>query len=1322
MRKSYFPFLLFFLHLLTLTLKAENVFFRHIGERDGLKYTWVNHIHKDSRGYMWFSTIYGAYRYDSYNFKEYAFRSEDGKLLRVNFVFEDSSTNLWFGTESGLFRYNPHNGQREHFSKDRQSLYRLSSNFIEDMDEDAEGNLWIAGIGGVDVIRTDGSLKSWQVGHASTLEIDSRGNVWTAVGRTVLCLSYNGDDFQQLDLPVNVPGTILDIFQDSSNDFWISTSNGLLQYRLPKKTVTIFNEASGTLTNNLVRMVRQDNSGNLWVATEHGITRISEGETSFVVGDDSNVHGLNDNAIYSIYCDDSGNIWVGTFFGGINVSYSQFKMFDFLLTSSEEFSASSKVISCISNIDGNLCICTENDGIYFVEEEGQFRHLSAGINGLRSDNIHAICNDRYGNLWIGSYYGGLYLKQPGSSTFRNFRVNNSPELRSNNIYCILNDSNGNLWVGTQSGGLYRYDYNSASLKQITDIPSNLFIWDLFEDSTGDIWLACYGNRIWKLQVADDYRPYPVESPASTYVSICELSDGRIAFTTESEGIILLNPATYSIENVSTRNGLPDDTVYAMLQDDSNDVWFSTNSGICRTDPSFKSFTTYTIRDGLPTCRFNYNSHLKQGGKLYFGSTNGLVIVDPSREIKVDINRKIRFNNLYINNIIQEISSEGPLSLDINEIGLLKLKHWQNSVSLDFSTDLYGHYYGRSYAYRMTGLDDEWHFIQYGNRVDFVGLSPGHYTLSVANTSDNEILDNISTLKIYIKPVWWQSTAARITTIILLVALSVWLVNMLFQSSRHKHELTIEKLQREKDKEITEMKLRFFVNISHEFKTPLSLILGPVEQFMNSRVPKDKTSKYFSIIRKNADKLLGLINELLAFRELQFTDLKYSSFNVKEIIQNVLSRYEWLFEDKEIALYCDIPDQIRINADKGKFEKILDNILSNAYKHCSKKDSVNISVSERDRMVYFEVLDTGEGIPADNLPHIFDRFFTGRSYDMYSSGVGLSYVKSLVELHGGSIEAESEHGRYTVLRFSLPKDPVPSVHTPSTNEEYTNESHFASLLEKPVEPDFDKEEYLKLASDTVVLIVEDDSSMRDLLIDHFSRRYQVMSADSAEAAARQVRENKVDVVISDVMLHGGMSGFDLCSLVKNQIETCHIKVVLMTVLSEQNYKCQGYLAGADAYIVKPFTFSLLELMVKNLVVNAYVNRENFRKIEIDLSSINIPSSNSDEQLLKKVSAVILSNISESDFGIEDLCLQVGMSKASLYRKLKALTGQSTNEFLQNFRLKYAARLLTESDRPISDIAYDVGFSDPYYFSRAFKKLFEMSPKQWRQEHSGENPKN
>ena len=212
------------------------------------------------------------------------------------------------------------------------------------MDEDAEGNLWIAGIGGVDVIRTDGSLKSWQVGHASTLEIDSRGNVWTAVGRTVLCLSYNGDDFQQLDLPVNVPGTILDIFQDSSNDFWISTSNGLLRYRLPQKTVTIFNEASGTLTNNLVRMVRQDNSGNLWVATEHGITRISEGETSFVVGDDSNVHGLNDNAIYSIYCDDSGNIWVGTFFGGINVSYSQFKMFDFLLTSSEEFSASSKVI------------------------------------------------------------------------------------------------------------------------------------------------------------------------------------------------------------------------------------------------------------------------------------------------------------------------------------------------------------------------------------------------------------------------------------------------------------------------------------------------------------------------------------------------------------------------------------------------------------------------------------------------------------------------------------------------------------------------------------------------------------------------------------------------------------------------------------------------------------------------------------------------------------------------------------------------------------------------------------------------------------------
>ena len=373
------------------------------------------------------------------------------------------------------------------------------------------------------------------------------------------------------------------------------------------------------------------------------------------------------------------------------------------------------------------------------------------------------------------------------------------------------------------------------------------------------------------------------------------------------------------------------------------------------------------------------------------------------------------------------------------------------------------------------------------------------------------------------------------------------------------------------------------------------------------------------------------------------------------------------------------------------------------------------------MLRLTVRDTGEGISPDKLEHIFDRFFTVKSYDMYSSGVGLSHVKSLVELHGGRVFAASKVGELTEIGFEIPlhsdsRGDVqnPECETVSMNMEYASDDRMHSLEKYFVETDLDNGEYLKIASETVILIVEDDSSMKDLLFDYFSRKYIVIGVDNGEAASRLVREGRVDIVISDVMLDG-MSGYDLCRSIKSSIDTSHIKVILMTVLSEYDQKCRGYLAGADSWIVKPFSFSLLELMVRNIIVGSWISRENYRKFEIDLSKVEIPASNADEQLLNRISSAVMDSISDSEFNVDTLCLRIGMSKASLYRKLKALTGQSGNEFIQNVRLKYAARLLIDSDRLVSAVAYDCGFSDPYYFSRAFRKLFGMSPKQWRQQH-------
>lgn len=1304
-------------------LRATSLQFRHIGEKEGLKYTWVHHITGDSRGYIWFSTMYGAFRYDGFGFREYAFRSDEGKVLRVLKVFEDSRSNLWFCTDGGLFRLNPHDGSQSRFSLTLEAPFRIGSNLVEDICEDDDGNLWIAGGSGVDCLGINGTRAYYGLGRTKCLMLDSRGNVWAAVGDRVLTLDRESGDFVQVGLQ-SVSGMINDIYQDSSNDIWIASRNGLVCYRQQSKQTRSYSVASGELRNNLVRQVIQDRNGDIWAATEGGIVRITGGRAELVMAEGGNPWGLNDNAVYSLYCDSDDNLWVGTFFGGVNVRYNHFRMFDFMLTSSSSFSASSKVLSGIVHTGGRLYAGTENDGLYILGPEGNNVHCPAGKDGLKSGNIHSVCLDRRGNLWLGTYLGGLYMRPKGRSSFISFRSGSrrAPELTTNNVYSILNDSMGNLWVGTRDGGLYRYDYETGTLVHVAgNLPNNLFIWDIFEDSVGDIWLACYGAHIWKLSSSEGYAAHEVESPVSTYVSICELSDGRIAFCTETDGIICFNPRDNSCAKVTFSFGLPDDTVYAALQDDYGNLWFSTNSGLCRTDLNFSSYTRYTICDGLPTNRFNYNSAEKHDGKLYFGSTNGLVEVDPCREIRMDVNRPIRFNDLWINNIRQSIGPDGPLPSDINELDVLRLEHWQNTFSIDFSNNMFGYNYGQTFAYKMKGLDDDWHVLDASNRVDFMGLKPGNYCLSVANMSEGHVMDNISSLKIMVRPVWWQSTAARICLAILLLALATWLLVMFVMSSKHRHELEIERLNREKDKEIADMKFRFFDNISHEFKTPLSLILGPVEQFMNGIVPEGKMDRYFEIIKKNADKLLALINELLGFRELQSATLSLSSFDVLNSVTNVMGRYEWQLEDKGIMASIDVPESLVVEADLEKFETILDNLLSNACKHCSKGDNVCIRAEKDGEMLRLTVRDTGEGISPDKLEHIFDRFFTVKSYDMYSSGVGLSHVKSLVELHGGRVFAASKVGELTEIGFEIPlhsdsRGDVqnPECETVSMDMEYASDDRMHSLEKYFVETDLDNGEYLKIASETVILIVEDDSSMKDLLFDYFSRKYIVIGVDNGEAASRLVREGRVDIVISDVMLDG-MSGYDLCRSIKSSIDTSHIKVILMTVLSEYDQKCRGYLAGADSWIVKPFSFSLLELMVRNIIVGSWISRENYRKFEIDLSKVEIPASNADEQLLNRISSAVMDSISDSEFNVDTLCLRIGMSKASLYRKLKALTGQSGNEFIQNVRLKYAARLLIDSDRLVSAVAYDCGFSDPYYFSRAFRKLFGMSPKQWRQQH-------
>lgn len=1298
--------------------------FKHINNQEGLKYSWIWNINQDRKGYLWFSTMYGTYRYDGYEFEEYTFKDrQKGTAVNVLFVVEDVFGELWFGTNDGLYRHNPNYNTYEHYSSSKESTLRLSTNDIISLSESKDGALWVGTANGLNVIDRD--RKKCKV--VKFLNHDfSAVTAIAQLSNNVICIGNNKGEIwyikdRNICTKVEIEGiteSILDIFQDNSKAIWIaSEGSGLIKID-EVGNIKYYTENDGTLSNNIVRSICQNSDGSIWAATECGITIFRGKEIDFLYRRDNDTWALNDNAIYSLYCDRDGAMWIGTFFGGINMTNPRYEMFSDLLTASGENILKNAAISFISSDDNNIYIGTENKGFFIYDNlTGKIKNYQDFNSGLSNNNVHAIYIDDKKNIWIGNFYGGLNCLSPHTNKIKTYfnKAEDRNTIPSNSVYSILQDRDGILWIGTRYGGLCSYDYETDTFNPFEKLPSQLFIWDMIEDYQGDIWLACYGEGIYKLDRKRDFEPILIATNAKNYINLCELSDGRILASSEKEGLTEIGIHDLSVVQHTSDNGLPDNTIYGVVQDHLGNIWFSSNSGIYMSGTQLDRFNNFTVTDGLPTNRFNYNACARIGERVWFGSINGIVAIDPTIEGLTIKKHPIRFKNIYIYNEKQTISRQkgSILTMDLNLIKELVLHSNRLSWKVDFSTNVFDNK-TIYYAFQLENIDDTWHNLETQNSVSLTGLSFGKYSLTVAVLdSDGSPSDNRCTLNIRITPPWWRSKTAIICYALIVLGILAYLIWLLFSNTRNKLAFKLEYLAREKDKEVNEIKLNSFINISHEFKTPLSLIVGPINALLEGNIPKRVEERYFNIIKTNVDKLLDLINELLAFRELEHLKLQIKPFHYRPLIDSVLSRYSWLFEGKNIHIEIeDFDPELVMWADIDKLEKILNNMLSNVYKFTPMNGTCRIRVEQSEYNIRTTITNSGPGIPPEKSEHIFERYFTADTHGRYSSGVGLSYVKSLINMHNGDITVFSVENEYTCFSFTLPVDinekEIPLVDLKRYNLETFEE------LELPFVSNakFNNKEYLLIEQQTKVLVVEDDTVLRNLLVEILDHNFETSGVSSASDALKVVSEKHVDIVITDVMLNEKINGFKLCKMLKDNMETSHIRVVLITVLSENNYKKHAYNIGADAYIVKPFEFSLLAMRIRNLVYTAWKARENY-KLDIDLSNINITNSNSDEELIKRAVAIVFDNISEPEFNVDDLCRMLGMSQSSFYRKLKTMTGQSVNEFIQNIRLKYAARLLRETTKTISEIAFDVGFSDSSYFSRAFRKCFRVSPKAWRE---------
>ena len=749
--------------------------FRHITSREGLKFTWILDITRDSEDFVWFASIYGAHRYDGHGFVDYTFEKEAGDVAPVvNSMTEASDKSMFFSTGRGLWKMER--------SGSKMSTY-LDSLDVRGMVETSSGEYWAATRKGIwvkspgtdDFERIDGP------GDASSIIYDSRGYVWVGTSSGQLLRA----DTQVRSFTTEADGAgdeIHYLLEDSAHNIWLCTlGSGARKYNIKTGGVSVYDTASGHLENNLVRQAAEGPDGTVYLASEKGLARIFPDGGHDIINSAS-PWSLNDDAVYSVYVDCDANLWVGTFFGGINVSYSGEKMFSSILSSEAEYSTESKVVSDIIPYGDGLMVATENDGIYILGPGNEIRsHTGEREKGLKTDNIHSLCYDSKGNLWAGTYYGGLYLLPSGASRFRNFTSADSA-LTSDNIYCVREDSKGRIWIGTQGGGLYLA--RDLKLEKAADVlPGWLFVWDIIEDAQGDLWFACYGNGVWRMGSADK-EAHRIDLPVRNVISLCELSDGRILATTEKEGLAVIDYARSAVSHLTRATGFPEETVYCAQQAPDGSVWLSTNHGLLHSGPDLLSFSRYTMNDGLPANRFNYNAGTIIGEELFFGSTNGLVAVNPVSDGIGRRRHTPRFTEW----------TEGEKGTGY--------------FSATFSGRVYSNI-GETFRYRMKGADTEFHDLGEVNHVEFVGLPPGNYILEVESICDGDV--STGSLPIRVRPLWWQSKTAIVIFVLLGLTLLGVILRLLYQNSIHSHVLEVERLEREKEREINETKMRFIIN-------------------------------------------------------------------------------------------------------------------------------------------------------------------------------------------------------------------------------------------------------------------------------------------------------------------------------------------------------------------------------------------------------------------------------------------------------------------------------------------------------------------------------
>lgn len=1316
--------------------------FNHLSTTEGLSQSSAISFHQDDFGQMWIGTRDGLNKYNGSEFTVYRHNKKDKNSISNNYILcleQDSFGFIWVGTSIGLNKYNLKKDTFQSFFSDNTDE-SIIDNTIWDIKEMSNNEIWIGTPKGLSIYDKETDTFNNLLKNKGVLSIyeTQKGHIFIGTLNGIIEVTKTANNsflFKKIEGTENE--IVQEFIEDIDGDLLIGTrESSVLEYNIDKKKITpYFKKSELNGKNRNVRKLLFDDDNLLWIASYSGL-QIANGsrELKVIYSDINNKESINDNFIKSLYKDEKGSIWVGTYYGGINIWDKANSNFINFTQKPGQSGLSFNVISSIENYKDLIIFGTEGGGVTIYNTiSNTYEYLTKkSTSVIRNNNIKALCLTQDETLWIGSYKNGLVVYNLKTKTFDKNTLSKDliNYIGSTGVSSIEEFDENTVLIGTYSKGVLKYNVRSKLFEVFNPNTSSLtpgMVKALAVDRKRNIWVGTLkGLNIIDTLGTIKTHFYQTELKTGQEVTaLYEDINGVMWIGTEVSGLYkFLGNRFQSLDLKIDNNEL--NGFRSIIEDDSSNLWIGTsNQGLINYDPSHDTIIAhYTQKEGLESNQFNYNARLKVSSDNYiFGGLGGAISFNPNNLVKNDYAPQVIITGLKIKNKLITVNDDNQLlTKTIPYTRDLELSYQQGNFSISFSIPNFINSKGNRYKYRLIGLEDEWIDTD-KNSAAYTIQKPGNYIFEVKGVNNDGVVnDKATSLYIKVNPAPWRTWWAFLIYGLLTFAMLYFLINILKSKTKLKHQLDLEQLEIEQTKATNIAKLEFFTNISHEFRTPLTLILGPLHQILDNYRGSSAVYKKLKVVESSANHLLQLINRLMDFRKFEnnLFKLEAAEGNIIKFIKEIyLSFSEYAKDGKYNYTFVTEKEEILVYYDRYKLERVFYNLISNAFRYTPKGGNIVLRVLEENGFIIIRVEDSGVGITEEYQDKIFERFFelslNNKPDNDYNkgTGIGLSIVKNIVKLHKGKINVyNNENNKGSIFSVELPlgrnhlddTEIIKNFKFSDDVSQYINQLDKKQIItEENILDDKISEEKL------TVLLVEDNKPLRKFIKSLLVKEYNILQAENGKVAIKIAQTEQVDLIVSDVVMPI-MTGTELCALVKKDIRTSHIPIILLTSRSSLIYKLEGLESGADDYISKPFNVNEFELRIKNILNSISRLKQKLNATET-LQPDDIVLSSLDEKLYAKALQIVENNIANEQFDIPFFCEELGVSRTVLFRKVKAWTDFTPNEFIQHLRLKKAAQLLELDKLNISQISYQVGFKNPKYFSKCFRKKFGKTPTQY-----------